>query len=99
MPLPDTVEGIIAARLDALDPPDKALLQDAAVLGKVGWAGALAAVSGLAPSMVQNRLQDLDRREFCAWRVNRHSLVSSNTHSATCRFATSPTSICHAEPD
>ena len=64
VPLPDTVEGIIAARLDALDPPDKALLQDAAVLGKVGWAGALVAVSGLAPSMVRNRLRDLDRREF-----------------------------------
>ena len=64
VPLPETVEGIIAARLDALDPPDKALLQDAAVLGKVGWAGALAAVSGLAPPTVRNRLQDLDRREF-----------------------------------
>jgi class 3 adenylate cyclase/tetratricopeptide (TPR) repeat protein len=64
VPLPDTVEGIIAARLDALDPPDKALLQDASVLGKVGWAGALAAVSGLAPSMVRNRLRGLDRREF-----------------------------------
>jgi predicted ATPase len=38
--LPATVQGIIVARLDALDPPDKALLQDAAVLGKVGWAGA-----------------------------------------------------------
>ena len=64
VPLPETVEGIIAARLDALDPPDKALLQDAAVLGKVGWAGALAAVCGLTPSTVRNRIQDLDRREF-----------------------------------
>jgi len=64
VPLPETVEGIIAARLDALDPSDKALLQDASVLGKVGWAGALAAVSGLAPSAVRNRIQDLDRREF-----------------------------------
>jgi class 3 adenylate cyclase/tetratricopeptide (TPR) repeat protein len=64
VPLPETVEGIIAARLDALDPPDKALMQDAAVLGKVGWAGALAAVSGIAPSTVRNRIQDLDRREF-----------------------------------
>jgi tetratricopeptide (TPR) repeat protein len=64
LPLPETVEGIIAARLDGLDPVDKALLQDAAVLGKVGWAGALAAVSGLASSTVRDRLQDLDRREF-----------------------------------
>jgi predicted ATPase len=34
------------------------------VLGKVGWAGALAAVSGLAQLTVRNRIQDLDRREF-----------------------------------
>ena len=64
VPLPDTVEGIIAARIDGLDSSDKALLQDAAVLGKVGWAGALAALSGLSPHGVRHRLEDLDRREF-----------------------------------
>ena len=39
--LPETVQGIIAARLDVLAPVEKELLQDAAVLGKVFWAGAL----------------------------------------------------------
>ncbi|MGZ8693119.1 MAG: ATP-binding protein, partial [Gaiellaceae bacterium] len=39
--LPETIQGIIAARLDALPGAEKALLQDAAVLGKVFWAGAL----------------------------------------------------------
>ena len=47
-PLPETVQGIVAARLDALSAEDKALIQDAAVLGKVFWSGALAAMSGLA---------------------------------------------------
>ena len=37
---------IIAARLDALPPADKELLQDAAVVGKVFWLGALAAIGG-----------------------------------------------------
>ena len=41
LPLPETVQGIIAARLDALPPEEKALLQDAAVVGKVVWLGAL----------------------------------------------------------
>jgi predicted ATPase len=49
LPLPETVQGIIAARLDVLSPEEKALLQDAAVLGKVGWLGALAALAGTEP--------------------------------------------------
>ena len=35
LPLPETVQGIIAARLDSLAPDEKALIQDAAVIGKV----------------------------------------------------------------
>ena len=41
LPMPETVQGIIAARLDGLDPEEKALLQDAAVVGKVFWSGPL----------------------------------------------------------
>ena len=39
--LPETVQGIIAARLDSLTPAEKELLQDAAVLGRSFWPGAL----------------------------------------------------------
>ena len=39
LPLPETVQGIIAARLDALPAEEKRLLQDAAVVGKVFWLG------------------------------------------------------------
>ena len=35
--LPESVHGLIAARLDALPPEEKDLLQDAAVVGKVFW--------------------------------------------------------------
>jgi class 3 adenylate cyclase/tetratricopeptide (TPR) repeat protein len=42
LPLPETLQGIIAARLDELSPDEKALVLDAAVVGKVFWTGALA---------------------------------------------------------
>ena len=43
-PFPDTVQALIAARLDTLPPDRKALLQDGAVMGKVFWAGAMASM-------------------------------------------------------
>ena len=41
--------GLIAARLDTLPADRKGLLQDAAVVGKVFWAGALAAMGDRDP--------------------------------------------------
>jgi class 3 adenylate cyclase len=41
LPLPETLQGIVAARLDGLSSDAKSLLQDAAVVGKVFWTGAL----------------------------------------------------------
>jgi len=41
LPLPETLQGLIAARLDGLAGEEKGLLQDAAVVGKVFWRGAL----------------------------------------------------------
>jgi class 3 adenylate cyclase/predicted ATPase len=43
--VPPTLHALIAARLDALDPGDRALLQDAAVLGQSFTADALAVVA------------------------------------------------------
>lgn len=39
--LPESLQGVIAARLDVLAPDEKGLLLDAAVVGKVFWTGAL----------------------------------------------------------
>ncbi len=64
LPLPDSVAAIIAARLDLLTPEDKALLQAAAVVGRVFWAGALSFVEGLDPGEVQRRLRRLMAREL-----------------------------------
>src|SRR5215470_1547377 len=46
LPVPESVQGIIGARLDLLAPVEKGLLHDAAVIGKVFWPGAVAALSG-----------------------------------------------------
>ncbi len=44
--VPESVHAIITARLDALPVAEKALLQDASVIGRVVWQGALARVGG-----------------------------------------------------
>jgi DNA-binding SARP family transcriptional activator len=62
--LPETVHGIIAARLDSLLPPEKALLQDAAVVGKVFWLGALEAIGGISRRRAEELLVGLEQKEF-----------------------------------
>jgi class 3 adenylate cyclase len=64
LPLPETVQGIVAARLDSLSPEEKALVQDAAVMGKLFWAGAVATVGGSGRVAVEERLRALSRKEF-----------------------------------
>ena len=46
--LPDSVQGIVAARIDLLPAEEKELLQHAAVLGKVFWSDALAMMADAA---------------------------------------------------
>jgi len=64
LPLPDTVQGIIAARLDSLPSERKALLHDASVIGKVFWAGALEAMASRSPVEVREGLHQLALREL-----------------------------------
>jgi hypothetical protein len=62
--VPETVQGIIAARLDALSEEEKRLLQDAAVVGKVFWLGAVEAVDGVTRWQAEELLHALERKEF-----------------------------------
>jgi len=78
LPLPETVQGIIAARLDALSPEEKALLQDAAVLGKVFWLGAV--TSGLDRRTAEMRLHALERKDFVQ-RARRSSVADEAEYS------------------
>ncbi len=58
--MPETLQGIIAARVDGLPGPEKALLQDAAVIGKVFWASALQG----SDEDVRANLHALERKGF-----------------------------------
>lgn len=62
--VPESLRSLIAARLDALDPSDRELLQDAAVLGQVFDLPALAAVTGIEPDELETRLRGFVRREL-----------------------------------
>jgi class 3 adenylate cyclase/tetratricopeptide (TPR) repeat protein len=64
IPVPETVQALIAARLDTLSPQRKALLQDGAVIGKVFWAGALAEMGGADVREVRDALHELARKEL-----------------------------------
>jgi AAA ATPase domain len=61
--VPDSLHGLLAARLDALDPGVRRLVADAAVLGTTFPAEALVAVSGRDEEAVREALADLVRRE------------------------------------
>jgi class 3 adenylate cyclase/tetratricopeptide (TPR) repeat protein len=62
--LPDTIQAIISARLDTLSPERKSLLQDASVVGKVFWSGAVASMSGGDDRAVRDGLHELARKEL-----------------------------------
>jgi class 3 adenylate cyclase/tetratricopeptide (TPR) repeat protein len=80
LPLPETVQGLIAARIDALAPDEKAVLQDAAVLGKVFWLRAVSALGGLDRDAAEQLLHALERKEFVR-RVRGPSLSEEGEHS------------------
>jgi class 3 adenylate cyclase/tetratricopeptide (TPR) repeat protein len=62
--VPETLTALIAARLDALDPTDRALVQDGAVLGQSFTPAALSAVSGVEVDSLEPHLTTLVRREL-----------------------------------
>jgi tetratricopeptide (TPR) repeat protein len=62
--VPPAVEGIIAARLDALPPDRRRLIQDAAIVGDVFWSGALVEMGGVHAEEVRDGLHELARAEL-----------------------------------
>ena len=64
VPFPDNVQALIAARLDMLPAAGKALVQDAAVAGRVFWSGALASVAGTREPAVRAGLAELEAKEL-----------------------------------
>ena len=61
--IPDTLQALIAARIDHLPPGEKELLQGAAVIGRIFWKGALGELV-LEGTDIDPLLDDLQLREF-----------------------------------
>jgi class 3 adenylate cyclase len=72
--LPETLQGIISARLDMLAPDEKTLLQRAAVVGKTFWLGPL---NGTSHTALEDQLHALQRKDFV--RRERRSSVERDT--------------------
>ncbi|MGZ4150350.1 MAG: ATP-binding protein, partial [Actinomycetota bacterium] len=64
VPVPDSLQALVVARLDTLPPDLKAVVHDASVIGKVFWPGAVAAVGDADRDEVEARLPFLLRREL-----------------------------------
>ncbi len=64
MRIPDTIHSILAARLDLLPPLERRVTQDAAVMGRVFWLGALLATDGLNAAEAVAALERLQEREL-----------------------------------
>src|SRR5262252_860869 len=80
IPLPPGVHGLIAARLDTLGSPRKQLLQNAAVVGEVFWAGAVTEMGDQDQDQVQAVLHELTRKELVR-PARRSSMAGQAEHS------------------
>ena len=91
------MQGLIAARIDGLAQDEKALLQDAAVVGKVFWLGAIAASLGRERWETEERCTRSSGRSSCA--ASAAQSVTGETEYAfrhrSC--ATSPTARSRAQ--
>ena len=62
--IPDTVQAVLASRIDLLDAADKRILQTAAVVGRVFWPGPVAELTGTSRTDVAGGLERLQDREL-----------------------------------
>jgi class 3 adenylate cyclase/tetratricopeptide (TPR) repeat protein len=67
--IPDTVQGVLAARIDLLGPEEKRTLQSAAVVGRVFWAGPVGELLNGEGERLEEILDRLERRELVAARL------------------------------
>jgi class 3 adenylate cyclase/tetratricopeptide (TPR) repeat protein len=78
--LPESVQGIIAARIDLLPATEKDLLQTAAVHGKVFWSDALASAADIESWRLTELLRSLERKEFVR-REPRSAVLGATQHA------------------
>jgi hypothetical protein len=64
LPMPDSVHGVIANRIDLLDSDDRQVLLAASVVGTSFWPGAVAAALSRPVEWVERCLRRLEHRDF-----------------------------------
>ena len=79
LPLPETVQAVLAARLDSLPAGQKAVLCDASVIGESFWRGCVAVLSGRSLAGVDEALADLTARGLLR-PVERSSMAGEVEH-------------------
>ncbi|MFO7572803.1 MAG: adenylate/guanylate cyclase domain-containing protein [Gaiellaceae bacterium] len=62
--VPETLHALVASRIDALEPDERRLVQDASILGKTFVLDALASVAGRPREEIEPTLQTLVRKEI-----------------------------------
>ncbi len=62
--VPDTIQGVITARLDRLPRGEKTLLQEASIIGKEFWTGAVAHLTGQTEPALERLVQTLQARDL-----------------------------------
>lgn len=101
IPLPDTVQGVIAARLDRLPDDEKRLLQQASVVGRIFWLGTLRALT-TSTDGIERILDHLEGRDLVRERptstlagdreyIFKHALTRDVAYATVPRAVRSPT--------
>jgi class 3 adenylate cyclase/tetratricopeptide (TPR) repeat protein len=67
--IPDSVQGVLAARIDLLDPADKRALQRAAVVGRVFWPGPVRRLLNGDGERLEETLRRLEERDLILSRL------------------------------
>ena len=67
--LPDTIQAVLAARIDLLPPAEKRAVQAAAVVGRTFWPGAVAGLLNGDAEQVEETLESLERRDLVLSRI------------------------------
>jgi class 3 adenylate cyclase len=67
--IPDTVQTVLAARIDLLEPTDKRVLQGAAVVGRVFWPGPVRTLLNGDADAIDQTLGTLEERELVLSRL------------------------------
>ncbi len=64
LPVPDTIQGVITARLDRLHREEKTVLQEASIIGKEFWTDDVAHLTGLVELALAPQLQTLQAKDL-----------------------------------